>query len=315
MGQPPGNVTLRPALAVGKNQDGRLEVFAISTDNTLWHRYQGEPNGPWVGWGSMGRPPGGLNLFSLTVGQYQDGRLVVFALDVENHALWYRQQQEPNGPWTNWMNLGKPPGSVDLYTLAAGRNKDGRLEIFSGGGTRGGGEFEFTNVALWHRWQKHPNGPWANWTNMSNPPNTTTPPYPVVGQNLDQRMEIFTVGGGGTLWHRWQHAPNSAWSQWTSMGTPPGEFKFLTRLDVGQNKNWRLELVTIGISGTGPSSVIRPWHRWQVTPSDGWGGWQMLGFLPGRSFESLVIGQNQDGRLEVFGNTSKDKAVWHIWQR
>lgn len=31
--------------AVGRNQDGRLEVFAVSTDGALWQIWQRAPNG------------------------------------------------------------------------------------------------------------------------------------------------------------------------------------------------------------------------------------------------------------------------------
>ena len=40
------------AVAVGKNADGRLEVFAVSIDNALLHNWQTTP-GAWSGWASL----------------------------------------------------------------------------------------------------------------------------------------------------------------------------------------------------------------------------------------------------------------------
>jgi len=36
--------------AVGRNADGRLEVFVTGTDGALWRKWQVTPNGSWSGW-------------------------------------------------------------------------------------------------------------------------------------------------------------------------------------------------------------------------------------------------------------------------
>ena len=41
-------------IAVGRNADGRMEVFVRGTDNALWHKWQTTPNGGWSGWVSEG---------------------------------------------------------------------------------------------------------------------------------------------------------------------------------------------------------------------------------------------------------------------
>jgi hypothetical protein len=38
----------------GRNEDGRLEVFARGTDNALWHIWQTAPNNGWSSWASLG---------------------------------------------------------------------------------------------------------------------------------------------------------------------------------------------------------------------------------------------------------------------
>lgn len=39
---------------VGRNADGRMEVFACGTDNALWHIWQTAPDNGWSGWASLG---------------------------------------------------------------------------------------------------------------------------------------------------------------------------------------------------------------------------------------------------------------------
>jgi hypothetical protein len=43
---------------VGRNQDGRLEVFVVGSDGALWHIWQTWPNLAWSGWVSLGNTPG-----------------------------------------------------------------------------------------------------------------------------------------------------------------------------------------------------------------------------------------------------------------
>jgi acylphosphatase len=51
------------------------------------------------------------------------------------------------------------------------------------------------------------------------------------------------------------------------------------------------------------------WHRWQWF--GGWSGWSRLG----GDARQIVVGQNGDGRLEVFAIGREDYALHHIWQQ
>ena len=42
------------SLAVGKNQDGRQEIFGVGLDGAMYHNYQTVANGGWSGWFGMG---------------------------------------------------------------------------------------------------------------------------------------------------------------------------------------------------------------------------------------------------------------------
>jgi hypothetical protein len=79
---------------------------------------------------------------------------------------------------------------------------------------------------------------------------------------------------------------------------------------VAQGGDGHLELFALG-----PSNDI--WHAWQlVTPIVpivlGWSGWSRLG-NPDDKGTQLAVGQNADGRLEVF-LTGTATDMWHDWQ-
>ncbi|HEX3587834.1 MAG TPA: putative baseplate assembly protein, partial [Candidatus Angelobacter sp.] len=231
-----GNVDL---LAVGKNQDGRLEVFARGAqDKALWHIWQTSPSGDWSSWDSFG---GRIDL--LAVSRNQDGRLEVFARGMDDKALWHIWQTAPNNGWSGWASLG---GIIDLLTV--GRNQDGRLEVFARG----------MDLALWHIWQTAPNNGWSGWASLGGIIDLLT-----VGSNQDGRLEVFVRGTDKALWHVWQTAPNNGWSGWAS------ESGVIEQLTVGSNQDGRLEVFVSGADRA-------LWHDWQTAPNNGWSGWASL---------------------------------------
>ena len=105
-------------------------------------------------------------------------------------------------------------------------------------------------------------------------------------RNADGRLELFTRGSDGALWHIWQTARNNGWSGWSSLsGWITG------RNAATRNADGRLEVFVRGGDGA-------LWHIWQTARNNGWSGWSSLG--GGISGKLLCVGQNADGRLEVF---------------
>ena len=87
---------------MGRNADGRLEVFARGTDNALWHIWQtAAARRPGPGWASLG----GEITSSPVVTSDADGRLEVFARGTDN-ALWHMWQTAPSNGWSGWASLG-----------------------------------------------------------------------------------------------------------------------------------------------------------------------------------------------------------------
>ena len=150
LGGPPAALPRLQQVAVGhnkrrhgSNQDGRLEVFAVSADGALWHIWQASPNDGWSGWFSLGTPPTtGLVVFApVAVGSNQDERMEVFAAGNDG-ALWHIWQTTPNENWSDWASLG----GEGISKAVVESNADGRLEVFV-----------MVNGTMWHRWQLAPN--------------------------------------------------------------------------------------------------------------------------------------------------------------
>src|SRR5919197_1243718 len=164
----------------------------------------------WSGWGSLGgQLEGGIPV----VARNADGRLEVFTRVglMSTGVVWHIwQNPTPATGWSGWGVLGAPPGGVAPRFLVAGRNADGRLELFVLG----------TAGDLWHIWQQPaPAGGWSGWDSLGAPPGTALISL-ALGRNADGRLEAVAVATDGALWHTWQVSQNSGWRGWGSLGAP-----------------------------------------------------------------------------------------------
>ena len=120
---------------LGKNQDGRLDVFAKGSDHYVYHRWQTAPNNGWNStWASIGKPAALSDVSPvMSIGRMQDGRLVVFVLgsDYEIYQNWQNTAGDENN-WSGWVGFGAPP-SVSLSNPVVNQNLDGRLQFFTAG--------------------------------------------------------------------------------------------------------------------------------------------------------------------------------------
>ena len=113
-----------------------------------------------------------------------------------------------------------------------------------------------------------PGGTWGDWITLGKPSSGNAFFIPFVRKNDDGRLEVFTVGTDGALWHIWQVAPNGTWSEWASLGNPPTA-NVQSAPSVRKNKDGRLE--AFGICSDGAL-----WHIWQISPGGVWGSWDSL---------------------------------------
>jgi hypothetical protein len=148
MGSPGGELLPDPPPALGRNADGRLELFVVASDGAIWHSWQTAPNNGWSPWSSLGSQGGGFA--DLGVGPNADGRLELLATLQNGTDLWRRYQTAPNNGWSPWENLGSvATGTIQSPTLAS--DADERLELFLRTPDTGG---------LYQVSQKSPNGDW-----------------------------------------------------------------------------------------------------------------------------------------------------------
>ncbi|MFJ3879143.1 hypothetical protein ACIPW5_16935 [Streptomyces sp. NPDC090077] len=290
------------APVVGQNSDGRLEVFAVKNDNSLYHRWQ-LPGGGWSAWTSLG----GQTFGTPSVAANADGHLELFVLGTDKY-VWHRWQVSPSGTWNAaWEQLGGTrlvSNRLDQSDIAVGRNADGRIELFGLGEDR----------RIYHTWQVRPNDTWiGSWYPLDGFANGDPERMPEVATNADGRLEVFVVDRNGEPWHNWQNPHDGAWSGWYSLGG-----RLASAIGVGRGAGGRLELFAesaelIYVPGgpAGPSLQHSVVHRYQILP----GSWndQWLPFA-GSSASKPTVANNVDGRLEIFTAGTNESAPQHKWE-
>lgn len=314
-----GNIADQPGL--GKNPDGRLEVFGVGPKGNMLTAFQTEPNGKWSDWFSLGGNLDGRP----AVANNEDGRLEVFVRDAAG-AMVHAWQDAPNGKIGNFVSLG---GTWSSDPTAA-RNTDGRLEVFAAG----------KDGAIHHVWQVKANGGWSSWGTLGAAGGGLLEPQAVRGEDGKLRvvargkdgatwisaqtsggwsawkslggvatsapaivkagsgqLALFVRGTDGALWHAWENAPGGTWSKWISLGGGVHDPFAATDTD------GRMEVFARGNDGA-------LYRTMQKTPGGAWEGFtKMGGSVSGRP----VAGRNKDGRLEVFFRAT-DGSVKHAWQ-
>jgi hypothetical protein len=295
----PAGVSLA-ALAVGPNQDGRLQVFAVDTTGSLHTLYETAP-GVWSAWNVLAPPAASPTITQLVVGQDPDGRLEVLAVGTDG-TLRRIAQTAPNNGWGSWTSLGAPSnfyGTPDL--LALGQESDGRLIVLVGGtGLTSLSAIEQTTPGNgWNGW-----GPIANSESLA--PKITAL---AVARDSIGRLQVFIIYPlgeyGPGVWYSSEQSPNGAWNNWQPLGGPSGSA--IVTLTVGENADGRLELYSVDSSGN-------VWHNPQSAPgSNEWEGWTSLGSPAGTSLKCITILRDLSGRQIVLGVTPQG-VMWQCQQ-
>lgn len=213
--------------------------------------------------------------------------------------------------WSGWVPLGFPTGGVETEgvhsLIAVGQNLDGRLELFAISrhlpSNQGGAD-----GSLWDCWQTAPNGSWSQWTRIGEPSGINLQRQIMVQTNLDGRLEVFSIGSNGQLWHIWQNAPNDGWSDWSQFPTPAGARFAVDDFVVSHNPDGRIEVFA-------KNSVDNSlWQVWQLVPNGGWSGWSKMSSPTGVDFSRrFAVALNGGGRQDV-ATIGSDNAFWHEQQ-
>lgn len=90
-------------LDVGKNQDGRLEVFGIGTNHAVWHIWQTQASsGPWSSWAQRGAKSDFDT--GVAVGSEFSGQPNMHAYAWTSfYTRWVTYQTSPGGAWSDWF--------------------------------------------------------------------------------------------------------------------------------------------------------------------------------------------------------------------
>jgi hypothetical protein len=136
---------------------------------------------------------------------------------------------------------------------------------------------------------------------------------PIVGTNEDGRLEVFIIGEDGALWHSWQLQENiKQWSAWASFGSPPNgplveQRGTIPKFAVTKDRDGRLQVFVT--NGT-------VWQIGQLKKNVNWNSWHSLGTpsSPSGQAEGVWSIANQDGRIELFIQNSRNHSLQHMWQ-
>jgi hypothetical protein len=206
LGRPETGIHLPERITIGRNEDGRQELFVIGNDGACWHVWQVAPNGGWSPWASLGRPrdtfdgsepPKNRDLTSPRVLRNADGHLEVFSAG--NGAFCNRWQERwRDGPdAVTWRHQGwnaKPPPSPDvaLVWLDGALNAENRIEVV---GLADDGN-------LWHAWQVDTVPFWSPWHSLDAPSTgIRSDDGLAVGTNADGSISAVVTDHDGAAWH------------------------------------------------------------------------------------------------------------------
>lgn len=204
----PSGTTIQPGFVVAQNLDGHLEVFGVDGSGNLWHIYQHQAN-DWNTWSSWSELSGATVNPDLQVVRNLYGCLYVFGVDATSGAIDYLDQTSSG--WSSWdtTSVGAPSGLTIDPGFVVAQNGDGRFEILARG----------SDGNLYHNYITKATRTWSGWGAVGSGGSTPWNPQFVIGNTIDQRLQVFAIGSDNDVWSIWQD-PNltGGWSSWTDFG-------------------------------------------------------------------------------------------------
>jgi len=267
-------------IALARNADGRLEVFAVEASGASMHAWQLSAGGAWTGWA-----PFGGSFTSIAAEANADGRLEA-AATAPDGTIFHRSQISAGSAWSGWE-----PVEGKLSSLALARSYDGKLQLFGAdpsqtlffksqlsfggpwsvwspfGGSAanlaaetnadGRGEvFAVTKAgAIVHRRQNLAGGTWGTWSRIPGTLSNVT-----ITRSFDGRLEVFGANATHTVYHASQTQPGGALSAWASFGSGR------TNVAAETNADGRIEVFGVAANG-----VVT--HTFEETPGGAWSKW------------------------------------------
>ena len=175
------------------NDDGRLQVFVVGTNNQLYYKTQSATGGStWSsGWTSLGGTV--KSDTSPAVARNNYGRLQVFLVGTNNQSYYKTQTSPGSSAWSSsWTSIGESlRDGTDPVVIG---NNDGRLHAFVVG----------TNNQLYYKTQTTAgSSAWSSsWASIGRGIKADTSPAAAI--NIDGRLEVFVVGTNNQVYYKWQ---------------------------------------------------------------------------------------------------------------
>ncbi len=273
------------SIAVGRDQDGRLEVFGVNTAGALFRRAQTAAGAnTWSAW-TQSVAPGWYSVAAQTAG---DGRVTMAGLRRSAQDVWRRSQVAPNAiGWSVWRQFDGP-----LTSAALAQETDGRLVAF---GINGSGQ-------VFHRHTASGADNWFSWSVFDGLPGAAVARSVTADTNANGLVEVFVLSSTGQIWHRWQTAPAATtFTPWVQLDGSQAS------IAVARNRDGALQL--FGVNGSG-----QVFARRAAPGTNNWFSWSELDRpAPVGTLRSLAAETNADGRVELFGVNTAGQ-IWHRWQ-
>ncbi|WP_328793172.1 ribosome-inactivating family protein [Streptomyces avidinii] len=249
-------------------QDAAL-VLAIALSRAIDHTCKRSvPSPTWSPWESLG----GALADSPKVVSQAPNSLDAFVQGMDGHLY----TKSYNGvSWSNYDDLGAPPGGTIVGAPAVVSLQNGRLDVFVRG----------SDNALWHK--RYVNDAWSDWESLGG----ALADSPTVVSRGPNSLNVFVRGSDNALWHKWY--VNGNWSDWEFL---EGEFSGAPA--VVPLKNGGMEVLVRG-------SDNHLWNKWYVNGN--WSNWESLG---GELSGAPVAVPLENGGLDVSVRGS-DNALWH----
>jgi len=274
------------SVTVGYNEDTRLEIFVLGTDDAIWHRAQPAYVSSalnWTAWASFdGSFKDGPSVIRNT-----EGRLMVFSRGFDNN-VYFKTQTEVNGgadQWGPWESL-----EGELYSRPAIiLNSEGLVSVY--------GKTKDNTLVYRAQFSNESGIYWGNWENLGG----SLSGAPTVIVDSEGLLHVFGRATDRSLFHLTQIAKAEflSWSTWKTMG---GTLASNPRVPLLNNDVNLLEIVVRG-------SDKAFWVKAQVSndrDTVAWSKWGTLGGVFASGPATLI---NQDGLVDVFGR-GVDKKVY-----
>jgi len=306
-------------VSVYRNEDGRLEVFAVGPDDTIYHKAQRTTRKPetWTNWTCLGGP----TRSGPAVARDPLGRLFLVVMFADGSFRFRSQRSRPKGA-TDETGASTTMGMSDWVSLGGKfsakpevlRDSEGFLHVFGRG----------LDQQLYHRYQMaYPDGPrtrvaWDSWVHMGGPVSSA----PSALLDHESMINIFVRGGDRQLWRVRQVAVLAEksivrWGEWEALG---GVLASSPRVVPIVSSLW------LGVAvGRGADKAM--WLRQQTASLKSgvaWGEWVNL---QGVLTDSPAVVAGEDGSLDVLARgtdqrvyikhralSSNQGSTWGEWE-